>query len=1038
MLRHLLVGLLAARAARALGEPQVLDFPVADEDHAGQALFAAPRSSAVLVASSPASYALPLLLSSNEDPAVHIAAATFARDVYKVTGVHPHIFNDTLPADVKKAWVVGTVASDVIAQVGGSVKDDLKRKWESYDVRVVDRPLKGLDEGIVVTGSDRRGTVYALYTLSEQMGVSPWYYWSDVPITKHEIVAFRKGATLAHGEPTVKFRGLFINDEHPAMWGWAQKTFHRELWEPAFQADFYEHWFELLLRLKANYHWPAMYISAFRTDGLDVSRGLPAKPTAGPNLVLADRMGIISGSSHHEPMERNKPEWDWFGQGDWDWTNREFLEKFWTYGAQRAKDKDVLYTVGMRGDGDMPLTGASIELVENITAVQLDILRETYGDKYDDVPKMWAMYKEVAEYFVDGLKIPDDVTVLFADDNFGNIMSVLPPEREHKGGAGIYYHIDYVGYPRAYKWINTINLAKTWQQMDIARAFKTDEIWIVNVGSLKPLEMPAEHFLTLAYDFEQWGGPETAVERFLHSWASRDYGADVAGEVADIMGRYSIYASRRKPELINSTMWSLINYEEADRILEDWEALTARAKKVYDALPQQTRPAFYQNVYMLCQMQTNINKLYIEVGKSNHFAYQARTAANTHARLALEAFENDWNLTATFHTLLDGKWEHMLDQTHINWETHLEPDGDALPPVSYVNPNQPVRVGIPVPERTIPHEVSTRVSVENSYGAWPGLTLWNCNGEGKCPDPTLWRMDPYGAPTRWINIGAGGPREVKWEIKTDQSWLSVSRAHGRLKRDASADARVYVSVDWASVPDGFDELAHVDVKAQDGANVTVSIPVYKPAGPPEGWHGIVEGDQYVVADAADFSSRRDTAEHALREVKGYGRHRSGLAQFPVDTANYTAGAGPSVSYDFWTHGLVDAAHAPDVTITLQIGPTLNYVLGKQLGLAVQLDDLDVAKIHPIPTERLGPQYEKPGAPGLYIGAVPNDWPEIVRNDVRNVTLGVPAAHFAEPGEHTLTVYGMTAGLVLERIWVDLGGIQARGYSYLGPPASVRV
>lgn len=197
------------------------------------------------------------------------------------------------------------------------------------------------------------------------MGVSPWHYWSDVPVRPHDVVGFARDAVLSHGEPTVKYRGIFINDEHPALWGWAQQAFGYAVWEPAFRTEFYRPWFEMMLRLKANYAWPAMYISSFRVDGQDVSRGLPEEPTPGPNTVLADSMGVVMGTSHHEPMERNKPEWDWYGNGTWDWTNNDTLVDFWRYGAARAKDKEVLYTLGMRGDGDMPLTGASLELVQS-------------------------------------------------------------------------------------------------------------------------------------------------------------------------------------------------------------------------------------------------------------------------------------------------------------------------------------------------------------------------------------------------------------------------------------------------------------------------------------------------------------------------------------------------------------------------------------------------------------------------------------------------------------------------------------------------
>lgn len=578
-----------------------------------------------------------------------------------------------------------------------------------------------------------------------------------------------------------------------------------------------------------------------------------------------------------------------------------------------------------------------------------------------------------------------------------------------------------------------------WEQMNIAQSFNTTAIWMLNIGSLKPLEVPTEHFLALAYDFDAW--PLNSVDTFLRAWAARDFGEEVADEVGDIMGTYSLYAGRRKPELLNSTLYSLINFGEAERVLDEWETLTARAQAVYDALDTSAQPAFYQLVLMLCQMQTNINRLYISVSRSNHYAWQGRTLANTFSYDALDAFYADANLTETFHSLLDRKWDHMLDQAHISWDAHLEHDRDFLPPISFVNPATPVRGGIPLTELSIPHTYHTRVTVENSYGAWPGWTLWNCDGEGKCPDPTLWAMDWYGAPRRWIDIGSCGPKTVHWTATPSHDWLTVSRTSGTLTSDAKNDVRLYVSVDWDAAPNPGSELVqiegHVLVQSSDGANVTITVPVNIAPAVAEEFTGFVEGDGYVVMEAAHHTRHTATAAHALEEVKGYGRYLSGVSMYPVDNTNYTVGTGPVVEYDFWTHG--DSVHANGTAlVTVQIGPTLNFLLGRELAFGFQFDTSAPAEIHPIPTERLGPQYEKPGAPALFMGAVPVDWPEIVKSEVRNVSIEVHQPTLREAGKHTIKLFGMTPGIVFERIWVDLGGIEKRGYSYFGPPESVRV
>ncbi|OWZ51928.1 hypothetical protein C356_02122 [Cryptococcus neoformans c45] len=1013
------------------------------DDRLNQASYVNGAGDYFVLASSHHHFASSLLLSSEDDQSIHVAAQTFAEDIYKVTGHRPDLYNDTLPDDVHQAVIIGSVESEVIRSVKkDSKRDKLKGKWESFDVSWEVSPLEGLKEGLVITGSDRRGTIYALYTLSEQMGISPFYFWSDVPIPHHSAVAILKNKSLSHGEPTVKYRGLFINDEHPALWGWAAERWNRDPWEPAFQVEMYELWFEMMLRLKANYFWPAMWASKFSVDGLDITNGLPQSAISGPNQILANKMGIVMGTSHHEPMSRNKPEWDVFGKGPWDWTNKDVLKDFWRYGAERAKGVETLFTMGMRGDGDEPLTDASNELVQNITKAQQDILKDVYDT--DDlegsgVSQMWCMYKEVAGYYKNGLEVPDDVTVLFADDNYGNIMSVLPPERQgHKAGAGIYYHVDYVGFPRDYKWINTVNPAKTWDQMNIAHSFNTTQIWILNIGTLKPLEMPTEWFLDLAWDFDRW--ERNSWKRWLREWAGREFGNEWKEEVGDIMGKYSLYAARNKAELVNSKSWSLSNYHEAERVVSEWQGLTTRVGKVYDQLPKETQPAFFQLVYMLCAAQENLNKLHIAVARSELYAFQAKTAANVFAHKAIEAFYQDANITETFHSLLNRKWDHMWDQTHINYYTHLEPIRDSLPPIHLVNPFQPSRPGIPLKERDLPGQVGyVRLTVENSLGAWPGDSGRNCERGYKCPDPTLLPMDPWGEQSRWIDIGAGGPKNVSWKMEVDVDWLTVEPRKGKTVWDGSGDERIWVSVDWDRVPastkgETVEKEGHIEFSATDRTNVTISVPIIIPPSPQSSFRGHVEGDGYVVIETAHYTRNTSAEGYAFEELEGYGRTLSGLEMFPVTTQNFTLGKGPKLEYDFWAHGdSVDGNGK--VEITVQVGPTLNFLVGKELAFGLQLDDLPPKEIHPVPTKGLG-ESDSDRNPGE-VGSVPKDWMEVVSNEIRNVTMEVTKDDW-EAGRHTVTIWGMTTGVVVERIWVDMGGIRERGYSYLGPPESKRV
>lgn len=420
------------------------------------------------------------------------------------------------------------------------------------------------------------------------------------------------------------------------------------------------------------------------------------------------------------------------------------------------------------------------------------------------------------------------------------------------------------------------------------------------------------------------------------------------------------------------------------------------------------------------------------VGRSNLYSRQSRNAANYYAHEAIDAFKNDARLTDVFHSLNGGRWDHMLDQTHINWFDSLEPDKDTLAPVSFINPHQPVLMGIPVPELHIPYAFSTRVTVENSYGAWPGRTADNCPKWMKCPDPTLYTMDPYGAKSRWIDISAGGPKDIRWTAKPNVPWLKVSESKGRVKRDGSTDQRIFVSVDWSKLPSdlvGQIDDGHILIQGSDGANVTVSAPIFVPLPVDDDYHGFVQGDGYVVMEAAHFSHNASAEGYAWEEMEGYGRTFSGLEMFPTDFQNFTVGQGPSLTYDFWTH---DSGKAE---INVQIGPSLNFISGKQLSFGVQLDDQPAKEIQPITTDRLGGVEVRPGQEPIFVGAVPPDWIGVVESDVRNVTLSVD---FEQAGKHSLTVWGMSTGVVVERIWIDFGGIHDRGYSYLGPPESLRV
>lgn len=420
---------------------------------------------------------------------VQRALLNLQTDIEAVTGIEPLLVANSETKNVKV--IVGTWGKskyiDQLADKGLVSLTDLSGKREKFIIQTVKQPFEGIDEALVIAGSDKRGTIYGIYELSRQIGVSPWYYWADVPARKSKNIYIKRGIYTA-GEPAVEYRGIFINDEEPALGNWVRATFG------GFNHLFYEKVFELILRLKGNFLWPAMWGKAFYDDDPQ-------------NAVLADEMGVVIGTSHHEPMARAHVEWSRYGEGDWNYQiNAEVLKKFWREGFERAYGTECIITVGMRGDGDEPMSEeANIQLLEKIIADQRAIISEISGKDAAEIPQVWALYKEVQDYYDKGMRVPDDVTLLLCDDNWGNVRKLpLPDAPKRKGGYGMYYHFDYVGGPRNYKWLNTVQIERTWEQMHLSYEMGVDKLWIVNVGDIKPLEYPISFFLDLAWNPKQF------------------------------------------------------------------------------------------------------------------------------------------------------------------------------------------------------------------------------------------------------------------------------------------------------------------------------------------------------------------------------------------------------------------------------------------------------------------------------------------------------------------------------------------------------
>ena len=554
----------------------------------------------------------PLCVSREDYPGVIRVGELLQADIARVTDAEPALHRDEVPRAVD-AVLIGTLGRspliDALVRENKLDASDLAGKREKFILQVIRNPMPEVDSALVIAGSDKRGTMYGMFDLSSRIGVSPWYWWADVPARKQRELHIRPGR-FSLGEPAVTYRGIFINDEAPALSKWSLEKFG------GFNHLFYEKVFELILRLKGNYLWPAMWGNAFHDDD-------PLNPAA------ADEFGIVIGTSHHEPMMRAHAEWARYGTGAWNYTeNEKVLREFWEQGARGIGGREVTVTVGMRGDGDMPMTAeTNTALLERIVRDQREILARVTGKDPAAIPQLWAIYKEVQDYYDRGMQVPEDITLLLCDDNWGNIRRLPEPGAQNRpGGYGIYYHFDYVGDPRNYKWLNTSPLPRTWEQMHLAYRSGVDRIWIVNVGDIKPLEFPIQFFLDYAWDPEAW--PVERLAEYTRAWAAQQFGAEHAAEIARILSGYTHINGRRKPELLAPDTYSLLNYREAAAVVDEYNRLAEDAERVSQALAPEFRDAYYQLVLHPVKACANLHELYFTAGMNRLYAAQGRSETN--------------------------------------------------------------------------------------------------------------------------------------------------------------------------------------------------------------------------------------------------------------------------------------------------------------------------------------------------------------------------------------------------------------------------
>ncbi|ETT44431.1 hypothetical protein C162_24605 [Paenibacillus sp. FSL R7-269] len=911
-------------------------------------------------------------------------AESLCADIRLVSGIAPAILTqaEQLTGTVIIAGPVG--GNGLIGRLIAERRLDvaaIEGKRECYRLQIIEQPLPGVERALVVAGSDKRGTIYGMYAISELIGVSPWVYFADVVPQQVERLALPASRLNSSSrEPSVKYRGIFLNDDWPSLGSWVTHAFGD------FNEHFYDKVFELILRLKGNFMWPAMWSAEFSLNGA-------SSPIA--NAVHADEYGIVMGTSHHEPLFRAGSEWQkvyaQYGTSNlWDFRrNSRAITAFWEDGLKRNGAYESLVTLGMRGESDSALEGTdqeNIELLKQIILTQKALLKQY---NLEHLPQVLAVYKEVETYWygtseAEGLKdwdVLQDVIILLSDDNFGNLRKI-PEKHEQKRspGWGIYYHFDYHGGPHSYEWVNTTPLEKVWEQMTMAFDYGIRELWVVNVGDLKPMELPVSYFLDLAYDYEAWG--TDAVNRtaeYTEHWTRQQFGAGAQPEtvagIAQVLADYTRMNGRRKPEIIRPDTFSLLHHQEAQRMLAEALRLERAAAAYELELPEALRDAYYQLVYYPAAASANVNAMQIYAGLSRLHARRGSVFANSYAVLAEEAIQRDKQLEQRYNTgISNGKWQGMMSSPHVGY-VRWDAEGWSYPEVSRI---------IPGPKAAMIVGVE---GVEQGYTA----------GTAALPPFTNLLQERY-----LISVSTGGAG-FQYQAVRSADWIRLEQEQGWV----DSGAEIGVSVDWTKVTG-----AATGEIILTGAEVSVTVTVAVDWTDLAGFLPMtfIEAHGVVSMEAEHAISRVSRSGVEWKIIENYGRTLSAVKMFPAGVSFGQPEKAPYLEYRLFIR------HEGEYLLSVYLAPTNHLSPVSGLKYAAGFDG-EV----PVTADALPPDYEGGNhSNGPWCRAV-----------MDNAHVSV-TRHPLTPGQHTLRFYGLDAGLVLQKLVLSRGPLPA---SYLGPQES---
>ncbi|KZL87606.1 hypothetical protein CI238_01395 [Colletotrichum incanum] len=970
---------------------------------------------------------------SSDPVGLSIAINSLANDFEQITGTKPpvhswtdsgqsnstlgrRITNSTIFTDI--VVIAATVDSPLIHKLESDAKigfGDIRGRWETFRTVVVRNPLPGVSRGLVIAGSDKRGAMFGVYTLAEQSGQSPLHWWADVPATKHEkIYALNKITT--HGEPSVKYRGLFINDEAPALVGWWGRKIN--ITDFTLDSEFYEHVFDLLVRLKANFIWPAMWASFVPKPGRIFFTDDPR------NQQLADDYGIVVSTSHHEPMQRASNEWKQEPRGDWDWVNNKGnVTAFMDEGVQRARKNETYFTLGMRGTNDGPIQADDpIAVLEDVFATEREILAKYYGN-VTAANQVWTIYKEVATYYAAGLNPPDDVTLMFTDDNWGNIQR-LPTEKERQrsGGIGLYFHFQYVGRPKSWKSQNTNNLPKVYKELSQAHERGADQIWVMNVGDIKPNELPLSFAMDLAWNTSNFD--YDTIPSYLTALASRDFGSEHAENISAALFTYSHLVGLRKFEIVQPTTYSVLNYSEAERVLEAWKQLADKATALQAAVSEDRRNALFHLLTYPALIGYHYHFIIINSARNRQHSFERRNSANTLAQQILEHFDQDFDLTEEYDSMLAGKWKGLLSTPKYDMDVGdwRPASSDAVANLSYVQQRQAFDWGFG----------DLGIYVEHSLSAWrQGRICGSINpslptGEGF--SPRMQALEPHGPKFRLIDLFHRGDyrKPINWSLEVPHPWIRVSHTSGTVSKD-ELEQRIEVSVDWESVPEGYEETVQIRIDWEPAPYFDlIHLPIRNRRAP-QGFIGFPETDGLVSIEGPHFQRTSADADDdsgiAFAHMKHLGsRSESGsIALKPFTAARRSTNAARAAWVEYDIYIFSNTTKGINATVYINGALDTDPDLPMEFSLSLKDDSSDGG----------GEDFIRVLGNPAKAGDTPPEWTAGVADHVWKKLVQLPQMG---PGKHTLRWQVSSPEVYLEKIVLAVNGTVPE--SYLGPPETI--